>query len=180
MAKKHRNHFLIFLAFTTLIFSTVYFIFIHPIGTEVYFQYEEKNIDYENGSIRIYLVNDNPENGSDNYFFRVTVKPTSEFYETCNLDHFNWGLRRESDNTLLFSTSTLTGQVEKSHFFENKIDKLVFKGISGKGLGARDFIAELKISPENKCGYKSNKLHSVHTMKLKPIRSTFWRRAMSV
>lgn len=180
LTKKPRKHFWIFGSLVALVLAPVYFIFFYLVGSEVYFKYKEKNINYKNGNVRIYLVNDNPENGSDRYFFRVTVEPKPEYFHSCNLDNFHWDLRRESDDIVLFSTLTLSGQVKKTEFFENKIDRLIFKGLSGKGLGTNNFIIRLEISPENGCGFGLDQLEYVHTMKLERVRPTAWMRAMSV
>ncbi len=157
-----------------------YLLFIRPVSPEIYFAYRTQFFRYDGGKIEFYLVNRNPENGGDSYFFKIGVDVVPKLVETCKLSDFNWELKRKVDDVLLFSTESKSGLLNPESYFENKIHGSVFKGMNGSELGEYDFVIVLTFDADNGCGIEPNTLIITKTMRLRYKKQTLWDVMMSV
>ena len=180
LTRNQKNFVLLFIGLFCIVGMPILLLLYFPISDEIYFEYNEQNIPYENGNVRFYLVNGNPAYPNSSSFFRVSIKPAASKYKNCDLGDFEWELIRKSDNVLLFSTSSQSGKITPKRYFENNIDGDIFKGISGESLGEHSFYVNLIIAPENECGFGPNELKYVQKLNLRHRRATAWSRAMSI
>jgi hypothetical protein len=164
-----------------LILFTVYAIFFRPVGPEIYFSYKTEYVNFNKVEVEFYLVNGNPAYSSKpTHFFRINVTPSPEEFQNCNLDEFDWELKRYEDNELLFSTSSLQGTISPEDFFQNKHNGSVFKGTNGPGLGDGDFKVTLSFAKNNNCGIGNENLLIKKIMRVKRKRATAFDVAMSI
>ena len=163
-----------------MIIAGGYFLFVRPVGPEIYFKYKTQFYRYNGGEIEFYLVNDNPNNGGDSYFFKVSLDAGPTFVPTCNLSDFDWELKRIVDGNIMFSTASQTGTLTQKGYFENKINGSVFKGKSGFGLGEYDFEVILTFNANNGCGIGVDNLVIKKSMRLKYKRMNYFDVMMSV
>lgn len=180
LTRNQKNFALLFMGLISIVAIPLLLILYYPISDDIYFEYQERNTSYESGNVRFYLINSNPDYHSPTSFFKVSIQPAASAYTKCNLDDFEWELRRESDNSLVFSTLSQSGEFKPKRYFENRVDGYIFKGISGDTLGEHSFTVNLTIAPKNECGFGPNQLKFVQKLKLRYRRATAWSRAMSI
>ena len=170
----------VFAAVIAIIGSIAYLLFIRPVSPEVYFVYYSQYFKTDTGTFEFRLTNENPENGRISYFARVSLNIDSTDFPECNLEDFDWTIKRNTDGIVLYSTKTKSGPANPTDYFENQLASSIFKGISGEYLGMSDFEFTVTVAENNECGIDPRHHVISKTMKLKRRRLTAWGRAMSV
>lgn len=152
-----------------------------PINDKTYFTYPNRTLSYDGGKIKFNVVN-NGGQSSRSIFIRVAVFPgESDVFKTCQLSDFDWDFKNVAEREWLYSTSEANSVSTSATFkaFENKLDGMIFKGVSGGGLKPESLQISIDFKPDSTCGVSSDELSIETVMEVSKVRMTLWRRFFS-